>query len=127
ASSSVTKRKSSTNTINTKLRLRLKSPSLAGACRITMQKLLYFVVFLATIIKGAYFTSPKKERVAKAVDVSQLNQSRLGLLSQALFLFAVCFFLSSETTKHIWKDKYVKFSHTLLSYLKLTASDPRML
>ncbi|CAB0012503.1 unnamed protein product [Nesidiocoris tenuis] len=210
---------------------RLKSPSLAGACRITMQKLLYFVVFLATIIKGAYFTSPgafeegwyrsltsayyplllsgsslivcfwaevfhlrdlgwerrqfisksslafiafniisyslllaevittqvfdadkerksfyslvfngcyaallfivmvfflvygvevffkKKERVAKAVDVSQLNQSRLGLLSQALFLFAVCFFLSSETTKHIWKDKLPISSRNVLDLL----------
>uniref|UniRef100_A0A0A9YKT4 E3 ubiquitin-protein ligase MARCH2 n=2 Tax=Lygus hesperus TaxID=30085 RepID=A0A0A9YKT4_LYGHE len=238
---------------------RLKSPSLMGACRITTQKLLYFVVFLATIIKGAYFTSPtafedgwyrslisayyplllsgsslvvcfwaevfhmrdvrwerrqflsksclafitfniisyslllaevitthvfdtdkelksfyslifngcyaallfivmvffliygvevffkvrggflldegqptalhheevtrlfqsetKKERVAKAVDVSQLNQSRLGLLSQALFLFAVCFFLSSETTKHIWKDKLPISSRNLLDLL----------
>lgn len=37
---------------------RMKAPSLLHACRITTQKLLYFVVFLASIIRGAYFTSP---------------------------------------------------------------------
>ncbi|XP_014260105.1 uncharacterized protein LOC106672862 [Cimex lectularius] len=38
---------------------RLKTPSVLRACRITTQKLLYFVVFLAAVIRGAYFTSPK--------------------------------------------------------------------
>jgi len=37
---------------------RLKAPSFVRAFRITTQKLLYFVVFLATLIRGAYFTSP---------------------------------------------------------------------
>lgn len=37
---------------------RMKSPSVLRACRVTTQKLLYFVVFLAAIIRGAYFTSP---------------------------------------------------------------------
>ena len=37
---------------------RMKAPSLLRACRVTTQKLLYFVVFLAAIIRGAYFTSP---------------------------------------------------------------------
>ncbi|PSN51653.1 hypothetical protein C0J52_09450 [Blattella germanica] len=37
---------------------RMKAPSILRACRVTTQKLLYFVVFLASIIRGAYFTSP---------------------------------------------------------------------
>ncbi|XP_066999681.1 uncharacterized protein [Anabrus simplex] len=37
---------------------RMKAPSLSKACRVTTQKLLYFLVFLAAIIRGAYFTSP---------------------------------------------------------------------
>lgn len=38
---------------------RMKTPSIIRACRITTQKLLYFVVFLASAIRGAYFTSPE--------------------------------------------------------------------
>uniref|UniRef100_A0A1B6GD71 Uncharacterized protein n=1 Tax=Cuerna arida TaxID=1464854 RepID=A0A1B6GD71_9HEMI len=37
---------------------RMKAPSLLHACRVTTQKLLYFLVFLASSLRGAYFTSP---------------------------------------------------------------------
>ncbi|XP_025267326.1 uncharacterized protein LOC105257556 [Camponotus floridanus] len=37
---------------------RMKAPSFLRACRVTTQKVLYFVVFLASIIRGAYFISP---------------------------------------------------------------------
>lgn len=37
---------------------RLKRPSLLGAFRLTTQKLLYFVVFVAALLRGAYFTTP---------------------------------------------------------------------
>lgn len=37
---------------------RLKRPSIVRACRITAQKLLYFIVFLAAVLRGAYFTTP---------------------------------------------------------------------
>jgi len=37
---------------------KMKAPSFLRACRVTTQKVLYFVVFLASIIRGAYFTSP---------------------------------------------------------------------
>lgn len=37
---------------------RMKSPTVLRASRITTQKLLYFVVFLAASLRGAYFTSP---------------------------------------------------------------------
>lgn len=37
---------------------RLKQPSFLGALRLTTQKLLYFVVFIAALLRGAYFTTP---------------------------------------------------------------------
>lgn len=37
---------------------RLKQPSLLRACRVTTQKMLYFMVFVAASIRGAYFTTP---------------------------------------------------------------------
>lgn len=37
---------------------RLKAPTFLRACKITNQKLLYFVAFLASLIRGAYFLSP---------------------------------------------------------------------
>ncbi|XP_058806256.1 uncharacterized protein LOC131672801 [Phymastichus coffea] len=37
---------------------KMKAPSFLRACRVTTQKVLYFVVFLASLIRGAYFTSP---------------------------------------------------------------------
>lgn len=37
---------------------KLKHPSVLQSCRITTQKLLYFVVFLASTLRGAYFTKP---------------------------------------------------------------------
>lgn len=37
---------------------RLKAPTFLKACKITTQKLLYFVTFLASAIRGAYFMSP---------------------------------------------------------------------
>jgi len=42
---------------------RMKAPSFLRACRVTTQKVLYFVVFLASIIRGAYFTSPVCKQV----------------------------------------------------------------
>lgn len=37
---------------------KLKHPTVLQSCRITTQKLLYFVVFLASTLRGAYFTKP---------------------------------------------------------------------
>lgn len=41
---------------------RLKQPSVLRACRITTQKLLYFMVFVAASLRGAYFTTPVSKR-----------------------------------------------------------------
>ncbi|XP_022902573.2 uncharacterized protein [Onthophagus taurus] len=38
---------------------RLKAPTFLKACKITTQKLLYFVTFLASAIRGGYFLSPE--------------------------------------------------------------------
>ncbi|CAH2057055.1 unnamed protein product, partial [Iphiclides podalirius] len=37
---------------------RLKAPSFLRACKVTTQKMLYLVAFLASLIRGAYFVSP---------------------------------------------------------------------
>ncbi|CAK1543525.1 unnamed protein product [Leptosia nina] len=37
---------------------RLKAPNLFRACKVTTQKMLYLVAFLASLIRGAYFISP---------------------------------------------------------------------
>lgn len=47
---------------------RLKRPSIVRACRITAQKLLYFIVFLAALLRGAYFTTP-----VSCLDVFQIK------------------------------------------------------
>lgn len=38
---------------------KLKNPSFLKACRVTTQKFLYFVVFLASLLRAAYFTQPE--------------------------------------------------------------------
>uniref|UniRef100_A0A0K8TT33 Putative the ring-variant domain is a c4hc3 zinc-finger like motif found in a number of cellular n=1 Tax=Tabanus bromius TaxID=304241 RepID=A0A0K8TT33_TABBR len=38
---------------------RLKQPTILRACRVTTQKLLYFVVFIAALLRAAYFTKPE--------------------------------------------------------------------
>ena len=43
------------------------------------------------------------------VNTSQLHQSRLGLLSQALMMIITVGFLFSETLEEFWKTKYVLF------------------
>lgn len=43
---------------------RLKNPSFLKACRITTQKFLYFVVFLASLLRATYFTQPESAQWA---------------------------------------------------------------
>ena len=46
-----------------------------------------------------------QSNIITGVDISQLNQSRLGLLSQAFMLIIVVGFLFSETLGEFWKYK----------------------
>lgn len=51
-------------------------------------------------------TEPLQEESFKTqINVSQLNQSRIGLLSQALMLIIISGFLFSETLSEFWKTK----------------------
>ncbi|XP_026728429.1 uncharacterized protein LOC113494329 isoform X2 [Trichoplusia ni] len=43
---------------------RLKAPTFLRACKVTTQKMLYLVAFLASLIRGAYFVSPVSENSA---------------------------------------------------------------
>lgn len=47
----------------------------------------------------------KTENFKPQVNVSQLHQSRIGLLSQALMLILIVGFLFSETLSEFWKTK----------------------
>ena len=38
-----------------------KNPSIIKACRVTTQKFLYFLVFLAAVLRGAYFAAPVRK------------------------------------------------------------------
>lgn len=44
-------------------------------------------------------------QVQEQINISQLHQSRVGLLSQAFMLFIVVGFLCSETLSELWKTK----------------------
>lgn len=62
---------------------RLKQPSLLKALRLTTQKLLYFVVFIAALLRGAYFTTP----VSAFHSLSLANASRDGVCTSAGALY----------------------------------------
>ncbi|KAI5631807.1 RING-variant domain-containing protein [Phthorimaea operculella] len=62
----------------------------------------------ATLVKQGIETDATEGRGEldrRAVDVSQLHQSRLGLVSQALMLILIAGFLASETLSEFWKTK----------------------
>lgn len=61
---------------------RLKQPSFLRACRLTTQKLLYFFVFIASVLRGAYFTTPV--RIGHYLCGAQVLN--LGLCSRFSFL-----------------------------------------
>lgn len=46
---------------------KMKAPSFLRACRVTTQKVLYFIVFLASLIRGAYFTSPVSKKLLSKI------------------------------------------------------------
>ncbi|CAB3383962.1 Hypothetical predicted protein [Cloeon dipterum] len=73
---------------------KMKTPSLWRACRITTQKLLYIVVFLATIIRGAYFTSPNTEdgwprTMMKLFHLQDVRCERPQFLSKSFLGFVI--------------------------------------
>lgn len=57
---------------------RLKQPTFLRACRITTQKLLYFFVFFAAVLRGAYFTTPVSIYVTYGYDRSCILNAELS-------------------------------------------------
>ena len=46
---------------------KMKRSSILHACRITTQKVLYFITFLASLIRGTYFISPVSKLFSKII------------------------------------------------------------
>merc|ERR1712002_779431 len=54
---------------------------------------------------GQEMSSQKSDNVIHHINQSQLHQSRIGLLSQALMMMITVGFLLSETLSEFWKPK----------------------
>lgn len=50
-------------------------------------------------------STSQSSQVQEQINISQLHQSRVGLLSQAIMLFFIVGFLCSETLSEFWKAK----------------------
>ncbi|XP_018353010.1 PREDICTED: uncharacterized protein LOC108754870 isoform X2 [Trachymyrmex septentrionalis] len=92
---------------------RMKAPSFLRACRVTTQKVLYFVVFLASTIRGAYFTSPTafKEGWSRSL----LSAYYPLLLSGSSLL--VCFWAEVFHLRDIRWDKPQFLSKSFLAFV----------
>ncbi|XP_014469476.1 PREDICTED: uncharacterized protein LOC106741715 [Dinoponera quadriceps] len=92
---------------------RMKAPSFLRACRVTTQKVLYFVVFLASIIRGAYFTSPTafKEGWSRSL----LSAYYPLLLSGSSLI--VCFWAEVVHLRDIRWDKPQFLSKSFLAFV----------
>ncbi|EZA56197.1 hypothetical protein DMN91_000521 [Ooceraea biroi] len=92
---------------------RMKAPSFLRACRVTTQKVLYFVVFLASIIRGAYFTSPTafKEGWSRSL----LSAYYPLLLSGSSLI--VCFWAEVVHLRNIRWDKPQFLSKSFLAFV----------
>ncbi|KAL6257020.1 uncharacterized protein LOC105432583 [Pogonomyrmex barbatus] len=92
---------------------RMKAPSFLRACRVTNQKVLYFVVFLASVIRGAYFTSPTafKEGWSRSL----LSAYYPLLLSGSSLI--VCFWAEVVHLRDIRWDKPQFLSKSFLAFV----------
>ncbi|XP_023338919.1 uncharacterized protein LOC111709482 isoform X2 [Eurytemora carolleeae] len=75
--------------------LRQKSPSFCKALRITTQKLLYFLVFLASSLRALYFASPKLDSSLSASLMSAYYPVLLSGASLVVCFWAEVFHLES--------------------------------
>ncbi|KAF4521572.1 hypothetical protein B566_EDAN001292 [Ephemera danica] len=71
---------------------------------------IFFLIYgVEVFFKSACFVLQLRggftEGLPRKVDTSQLHQSRVGLVSQAIMLFIVVGFLCSETLSEFWKQK----------------------
>jgi len=75
--------------------LRQKTPCIWRACRITTQKLLYFLVFLASSLRAIYFASPKLDSQLSASLMSAYYPVLLSGSSLVVCFWAEVFHLES--------------------------------
>jgi len=75
--------------------LRQKTPSFLRACRVTTQKLLYFLVFLASSLRAIYFASPKLDSSLSASLMSAYYPVLLSGASLVVCFWAEVFHLES--------------------------------
>ncbi|KAF5274094.1 hypothetical protein FQR65_LT04492 [Abscondita terminalis] len=92
---------------------RLKTPKLLKACKITTQKLLYFLTFLATLIRGAYFTSPNNFKLGWS---SSLLSAYYPLLMSGSSLI-VCFWAEVFHIPGIQWEKPQFLSKSFIGFL----------
>ncbi|XP_063982222.1 uncharacterized protein LOC135165145 [Diachasmimorpha longicaudata] len=91
---------------------RMKAPSFWRACRVTTQKVLYFIVFLASVIRGAYFTSPAAVKEGWARTLS----STYYLLVLSGSSLVVCFWAEIFHIRDIRTDKPQFLSKSFLAF-----------
>lgn len=92
---------------------RLKQPSLPRACRLTTQKLLYFFVFVASLVRGAYFTTPE---ISQPVWATTLMSAYYPLLMTCASL-VVCLWAEVFHLRDIRWEKSQFLSKSFLGFL----------
>ena len=94
-----------------------KNASILKACRVTTQKLLYFLVFLASVLRGAYFAAPTIGTIhilRKHFYSTKLN------LTPRIFTKTCCFFVKTTVeTEEFLLQHYIltKFLCCSLKFL----------
>lgn len=104
---------------------RLKQPSWLRACRLTTQKLLYFFVFVAALVRGAYFTTPDISQPAWATSLlSAYYPLMMTCASLVVCLWAEVFHLRDirwEKSQFLSKSFLGFLAFNLFPYSLLTA------
>lgn len=73
---------------------RMKQPSILHALHVTTPKLLYFVIFIAALLRGAYFTTPVSLNVAQQKCIFQCNSLFIPFLGSTTTSLGVRFDIS---------------------------------
>jgi len=89
-----------------------KNPSVLKACRVTTQKFLYFLTFLATSLRGAYFAAPT---IASEWSISLLSAYYPVVLSGASLI--VCFWAEVFHLQEIRWDRPRFLSKSFLGFV----------
>ena len=75
------------------------------SAKLSMQCIFSFQIHLMDPLRPSTSTQLSSKNENQSVNPSQLHQSRLGLLSQALMMIITTGFLFSETLEEFWKTK----------------------